>query len=33
MSEVSEQSFEQLLKEEGSLNQIHNGAVVKGTVI
>lgn len=33
MSEISEQSFEQLLKEEGSLNQIHNGAVVKGTVI
>lgn len=30
---MSEVSFEQLLNEEGSLNQIRTGAVVKGTVI
>jgi len=30
---MSEISFEQLLNEEGSLNQIRTGAVVKGTVI
>ena len=30
---MSEESFEQLLNEEGSLNQIRTGAVVKGTVI
>lgn len=30
---MSEQSFEELLKEEGEINRIHNGAVVTGTVI
>ena len=30
---MSEVSFEQLLNEEGSLNQIRTGAVVKGTVL
>ncbi|MDD6211718.1 MAG: 30S ribosomal protein S1 [Clostridiales bacterium] len=30
---MSEVSFEQMLNEEGSLNQIRTGAVVKGTVI
>lgn len=29
----TEESFEQLLNEEGNLNQIHPGAVVKGTVL
>ncbi len=30
---MSEISFEQMLEEEGSLNQIRTGAVVTGTVI
>lgn len=30
---MSEQTFEELLNEEGAINRIHNGAVVTGTVI
>ena len=30
---MSEQSFEELLNEEGAINRIHNGAIVTGTVI